>query len=35
MQLGVFSISLAVYARRDGKWRITHIHESAYLTESP
>jgi uncharacterized protein (TIGR02246 family) len=24
-----------VYERRDGQWRITHIHESAYLPESP
>lgn len=23
-----------VYERRDGQWRITHIHESAYLPES-
>jgi ketosteroid isomerase-like protein len=24
-----------VYERRGGEWRITHIHESAYLPESP
>jgi len=24
-----------VYERRGGRWRITHIHESAYLPDSP